>query len=141
MFEKYAESFAIFCRVYNGCQRDLPLRSSEMGVLIYIAKAGSEVISKDIADYFGISKPAVAVTIKKLEKEGYIYKKDIPEDKRKSILCPTPKGMKTVTETYDEFHKTVEFLYNRMGKEELEDLTALLNKASSILIEKRKSDV
>lgn len=119
-------------------KRDLPVRASEMGLLIYLVKTNGPKTSIQIADFFKVTKANVAAMVHSLVKSGYIEKEASKYDKRSFNLIPTQKAITLVDETYHEYFKTMELLMNEMGLDDYMQLISLLKKANKILLEEKK---
>lgn len=134
-FVRGAEQVTLFCRLNMNTKRSLPIRASEMGMIIYLVKSKEPKTPIKIADFFKVTKPNVTAMIKSLEKSEYIIKKQSKLDKRSFVLEPTQKAIDLVEETYNEYFKTMELLNKKMGVDEYTQLIDLLEKANNILME------
>lgn len=132
---KGAEVISLFCRININTRKDLPVRSSEMGMLIYLVKSEEPVTPLKIADFFKVSKPMVTSMIRSLSKKGYITKIPSNVDKRSFALKPTEKAIDLVGRTYQEYYKNLKKLLEGMGEPDYEKLVELIGKANLILLE------
>lgn len=98
------DSISRFCRSQINFKRDLPIRSSEMGVLIHVEK-NNKVTPVMISNFFGISKPAVTTMINLLVKKDYLTKMNSQNDKMSYTLKLTLKGYNLLNSTYSEYFK------------------------------------
>ena len=130
---KAANTVTLFCRFQLNIKKDLPVRSSEMGVLIYIKKQNEPVNPTMISEFFQITKPSVTTMLKSLIKDDYLHKKQSLEDKRSYTVCLTDKAEKLVKTTHDEYFKAIEVLKDKMGTDDFERLIELLDIANEIL--------
>ncbi|WP_300381943.1 MarR family winged helix-turn-helix transcriptional regulator [Clostridium sp.] len=128
-----------FCRLQINIKRDMPIRASDIGTLIYIQKSDIPVTPLMISSFFGISKPSVTDMVNSLVKKNYLIKIPSKSDKRSYTLEITPKGHDLLDITYKEYFKTFEVLEEKMGHKEFELFTQLIEKANNILCEERKS--
>ncbi|MCX7772725.1 MAG: MarR family transcriptional regulator [Clostridia bacterium] len=135
MIIRLSEAVSGFCRANMNKRQSQPVRSSEMGALIYIAtRAGDDgVTAVSISQYFGISKPSVTAMVSALEKQGYIRRSFLPGDKRVSPLFPTEKGLKLVEETYEAYHAFSQRLIDKLGREKAREFTETLELAARML--------
>ncbi|MGR3741573.1 MarR family winged helix-turn-helix transcriptional regulator [Companilactobacillus sp. DQM5] len=131
-----AGEISLFCRTYINLNKTLTIRSSEMGLLIFLVKAEGEKTPIEIANFFHFSKSMSTNMVTVLTKKGYIEKKRSKFDKRNIILIPTEKAIKLVDETYNEYFKVISVLKYGMG-ENFDELIKLLKQANKILIENR----
>lgn len=134
---KGAEIVAMFCRLNINTKKDLPIRSSEMGLLIFIFKNEKPVTPIMAANFFKVKKPMITTMVANLLKHGYIEKIPSCEDKRSFSLNPTIKGRKMVDDTYTEYIKTMALLQQELGINSFSNLIMLLEKANTILLEEK----
>lgn len=130
-----ANAITMFCRQNSNAKRDLPLRSSEIGLLIYVVKTEAPVTPAMAADFFRVSKPMIAAMVRSLTTKGYLAKRPSQTDKRSYALAPTGKAVALTDSVYEEYFKVMRRLLAGMGKEKYESMVILLEKANTILIE------
>lgn len=128
-----AEEIAMFCRLQIHAKKGLPIRSSEMGVLIYIQKQNEAVTPLMISNFFQIAKPSVTVMINELIRKNYLTKVPSPIDGRSYTVSITDKGQELVETTHNEYFKSIELLKEQMGVEDFDILVKLLKSANEIL--------
>lgn len=134
---KGAEVISLFCRLNINRKNELPIRSSEMGLLIFLVRSGEPPTPLDVARFFKISKPMVTAMVRVLERDGYLAKKPSRSDGRSFSLCPTEKARLLVEQTYDEYLRTMGLLHDKLGETDYEVLIVLLERANSILLERK----
>lgn len=132
-----AEASSIFCRMNMNLRKDIPIRSSEMGLLIFITKTNEEITSIKAAQFFMVSKPAIATMVSSLESKGYLKRVPSKVDRRSFTLVTTESGKELVEKTYNEFFKLQEILKNGMGDEDYLQFVKLLEEANSILLKEK----
>ena len=88
---------------------------------------------KDIAMSMDVSAAAIAVSLKKLEKGGYIKKQIDQGDNRLNQITITEKGNKVVEQSKQIFESTDRKLFEGFTEEEKHTLSALLQKLGSNL--------
>ena len=132
-----AEQIAMFCRLQMYVKKELPIRSSEMGVLIYIHKQDGDVTPLMISNFFQIAKPSVTAMISELIKKGYLIKVPSITDRRSYTVSITSEGQELVQSTRYEYYKTIEVLKEKMGQENFEAFLKLIQNANEILKEVR----
>ena len=120
------EQVSLFCRLNMNTRRNLPIRSSEMGMLIYLVKADGEKTAKGVADFFKVTKAMATNMSSALLKRSF-------------LLRPTEKAVQLVNETYDEYMKQMNILRNSMGEAAFHTLLDLLNMANVILLEEKNN--
>lgn len=134
-----AEQISLFCRLNINTKRVLPIRSSEMGMLIYLCKTSGDKTPVDAARFFRVSKSMATNTVTSLVKKGYLTKTPVLQDGRSVHLHPTEMAIKLVDSTYEEYYKTMSLLRDKMGRRDFESLVSLLTKANSILLEEKNN--
>lgn len=138
-FTKGAEAVTLFCRLNMNTKKDLPIRASEMGMLIYIVKSAEPITSIKVSEFFKVTKPNVAAMVNSMLKKGYITKEQSKVDKRSFVLKPTKQAIYLVEETYNEYFKTMQLLNNKMGTSDYNKLIELLGNANRILLEEKNN--
>jgi len=133
-----ADVIGMFCRLHMNSKRDLPIRPSEMGVLIYTQKQSHAVTPLMVSQFFNISKPSVSSMVKSLTKQGFLIKESSIADKRSYTLVITEKGKNLVESTFIEYFKSVELLKEKMGADKFGQLVELMEFANCILEEGNK---
>ena len=130
-----ADIIGMFCRLKMNIKHDMPVRSSEMGVLIYIQKQQEDVTPSMISDFFKIAKPSVTSMVSSLVKKGYLDKIISDTDKRSYALRMTRKGNELLDSTFSEYYSTINELSERMGKEAFDQFIRLMQMANDIMEE------
>ena len=137
--EKGAETVSMFCRLNINVKKDLPIRSSEMGLVILIYKSDKPVTPVMAADFFKVKKPMITSMVSNLLKHGYIEKISKLEDKRSYSLKLTEKAKLLIDDTYSEYMKTMELLRHKLGFIDFDKLISLLKKANFTLLEEKNN--
>ena len=86
-------------QLYSRMGDKLRMHRSQHMVLMYISRSDLSVSQKEIAEAFEISPPAVAMLMKRLEKNGYIVRESSREDNRCNVITLTEKGKQVVEAT------------------------------------------
>lgn len=90
----------------------------------------------DIAKRLGITVGTLTVSVKNLEKKGYVVKKRAVHDKRVVIIMLTNKG-KALFKIHKKFReKIMQNIILELSKQEAEIINGALNRVSKILKEK-----
>lgn len=134
-YVKDAEAVSLFCRIHMNTKRNLPIRASEMGMLILIVKSTEPQTPVQIAEFFKVTKPMVTTMINSLVKKGYLERKPSTTDRRSFTLEPTEQAVRLVEETYSEYFKTMECLKIKMGCEKYNHFIELMELANDVLLE------
>ena len=90
---------------------------------------------KEIADRMNVSSATIAVSLKKLEKGGYISKEMDDTDNRLNQITLTDKGKKVVEQSKQIFQTLNYKVFDDFEHKELEDLSELLHKLNNKLNE------
>jgi DNA-binding MarR family transcriptional regulator len=130
-----ADVVGLFCRLHMNTKRDIPIRPSEMGVLIFTQKQIDPVTPLMISSFFKIAKPTVTSMVNALINQNYLVKTPSPTDGRSYIVSTTDRGKELVETTFDEYVRTMEVLRYKMGNKDFTLLIELIQKANNILSE------
>lgn len=133
-----AEQISLFCRLNMNTKRELPIRSSEMGMLIYLCKTDGNKTPMSIARFFNVSKAMATNMVTAMHRQGYIEKTASADDRRSSHILPTAKAQALVDSTYEEYYKSMRTLREKMGEDDFISLLTLLGKANSVLLEEKE---
>lgn len=137
---RISEQIALFCRLNIIAKRKLPIRSSEMGMLIYLVKTEGNKTPNAAAKFFNITKAMATNMVTSLLNNGYIIKKQSEKDKRSFILIPTDKAIRLVNDTYSDYFKMISILESKMGENKFNELIHLLETANTIILEEKNND-
>ena len=109
--------------------KNLGLHESQHRMLMYIDRFSDTPPTQiQIANFFDISAAAVAVTIRKLEKGGYITRTACENDMRNNRVFITEKGKEVVKKSNEIFDKCEEITYRGMSEEDIATLRGYLDK-------------
>lgn len=119
----------------------LGIHPSQHHLLMYLS-GNSACTQNSIADAMEISAATVAVSLKKLEKGGYIEKRISPEDGRSNLIALTPKGEDVVIRSKQIFEETDRRCFDSLTEEELEQFHSIMERIINNLkaIEDNKED-
>lgn len=131
------EAIALFCRLQMNLKRDIPIRPSEMGVLIFIQKQSIPVTPLMISNFFRITKPSVTSMINSLIKKNYLMRIPSSIDGRSYTVSTTVQGKELVESTYNEYLRMTQLLEKKMGSKEFNLFIELIQKANNILSEEK----
>lgn len=134
-----SKQISLFCRLNTHMKRNLPIRSSEMGMLIYLVKTNEEKTPNAVAKFFNVTKAMSTNMVTSLLSKGFIQKKQSKQDKRSYILVPTKKAIQLVDNTFEEYFDTISMLEREMGEKSFQELIVLLEKANHILLEEKNN--
>jgi len=120
-----------FKRVHSGVFRNFGLSFPQYNVLRVLdaSKKGQNKIS-DVSRIMLVPGANITGIAKRLEKDGFIKKKSIPEDDRVTLLEITAKGKKTLQKIEEEKNQRLELMMKNLAKKEK---AALLDMVKRIL--------
>ena len=110
----------------------LGIHPSQHHFLMHIAKCGT-CTQSSIAEAMEISAATVAVSIKKLEKGGYIEKRISQSDGRSNVIALTEKGVDVVEKSKDMFESVDKAMFTSITVEEQRKLHELMERIISNL--------
>ena len=134
-----SEQISLFCRMNVYTKRELPIRSSEMGMLIYLVKTEEDKTPNGVAQFFRFTKSMATNMVTSLSAKGYLKKEQSKTDKRSIILIPTDKAILLVENTYEEYFKMMSLLKTQMGEKKFNEMLKLLETANEILLEEKNN--
>ena len=103
----------------------LGIHPSQHHVLMHISKNGA-CTQNHIAEAMEVSAAAVAVSLKKLEKGGYIEKQISPGDGRSNLIALTSKGENVVEQSKAMFEEVDKEMFLSISEEEQKQLHAYM---------------
>ncbi len=103
-------------------------------VLMHIAHH-PEASQAEIAERMEISPSALAVSLKKLEKGGYIRRSSDLSDERKKHMEITEAGSKVVSESHKMFQEVENQMFQGLSEEEMETIHKYLNQIVENLLQ------
>lgn len=95
---------------------------------------GKALSQKDIAERFGISAAAVAMSLKKMEAEGYIMRSMSAADNRYNELSLTDKGRETLAKSASIAEELESVVYHGLTKEEVDAFLNVIYKMQENLM-------
>ena len=128
-----AETVSLFCRLNQRVKKELPIRSSEMGLLILLVTSEEPLSSVEAAQFFQVSKPVITAMVKSLTAKGYLGKEPRAHDRRSFLLVPEPKAVELVHTTCSEYLYTMTLLQEHMGREAFGEMIRLLAQANAVI--------
>ena len=103
------------------------LTLSQFGVLEALYHVGDLTVG-EVKEKILSSDGTIPVVVKNLEKRGLLFRKQDPQDKRKSILSLTEQGKKVISEAYPVNEKMIRDQMSVWTREEKKQLSVLLRK-------------
>ncbi len=112
---------------------DLGIHHSQHRMLMQLARTERIPSQKELAETMGISPAAVATTLKRLEKEGYITRTIPGEDNRRNEICITARGLAKVVESREIFESIDRAMFDGLTEEELHVLNRVVGRMDANL--------
>lgn len=128
-----AMQVALFCRLNRNRKINIPIRCSELGILMFLSLHSPPTSPAAISGFFGISRPSATSALKKLEKEGYISRKPCLTDRRSCVILLTKQGKQLVCEARSEYNRAINAVRSDMGDAAFSEFIALISQANSVL--------
>lgn len=122
-------------RVIEQWATDAGMHRSQHRMLMYLTKCGNTPTQKDIAKNFDISPAAVAVTLKKLESDGYIERGKCAErsDSRYNEIKITELGRVAAMQSRKYFQHVDSEAFKDFSDDELAAFVSLLERMQNNL--------
>ena len=102
--------------------------------LLMVIAHNPNASQNDIAKMMDVSAATIAVSLKKLKKEGYIKKEMDEEDNRLNKIALTEKGNRVVEQRRQIFETTDQKVFDGFTEEEKNTLSVLLQKLDDNLV-------
>lgn len=119
----------LFIYANNHHRRIIDKKISKLGIyrsqhmlLMYLSRH-QFISQKELADAFEISTSSVAVSLKKLEKGGYIEKAPDEADNRLNKVNITPKGIEAIEASHQIFETVDNAIFKGFTSEEIASMT------------------
>lgn len=113
--------------VVSGRVKQTGVYRSQHQILMYIS-ANPDATQKDIARMHEVSTATIAVSLKKLEKGGYIRRAVDASDNRCNRLQVTEKGQRVVNQSYEIFQNVEREMFEGFTEEDFQKLEEFLNR-------------
>ncbi len=104
---KLLQAYGLVCRTL--CQ-EIKMPQTAFDILMFLANNPEFYTARDIVEIRGIKANLVSMNVERLVQEGFLERKPIPGDRRKTMLLCTPKS-KPIIETG---RRLQENFYNRL---------------------------
>lgn len=127
-FSKLVKINRLHRSIFENNVSRLGIHHSQHHFLMYLARGEAIPSQKEIAEDFQISPAAVAVSLKKLEKLGYVKREGIDEDNRVKKILITEKGKLIVEKTVDMFGAVDRNVFRDFSEEELNNFNSYLDR-------------
>lgn len=120
-------------RVFDKLVQELGMSNSQHRLLMHLHNTDCTPSQTEIAHTFEVSTAAIAVALKKLEKNGYIHRCAAIEDSRYKEISLTEKGEEVVQKTHRMFASADMAMFGDFSAGELETFLVCLEKMKNTL--------
>ena len=132
--ELFKRTDALHRCAFDRTVRNLDIHRSQHMVLMHLSHFNEPISQKQIAEKFGISSAAIAVTLKKLEKKGLIQKTPDDKDGRFNRILLTDQGVNLTKITHKVFSDIDRLMFQGLSEKELEIFITCHEKMQANLI-------
>ncbi len=88
-------------------------------LLLFLYKSGGGISQKELSHHFEVSPAAIAVSLRKMEGEGWVTRTPSESDSRKKEIFVTEAGVKILEETRLLFSGVDRQMFSSLSEEEL----------------------
>lgn len=113
------------------------VRPAHYAVFRYLGPEGSRVT--ELAEAAGMTQQSMGEFVAYLERLGFVERRPDPRDGRARIVVPTEAGREGIAAAAGLLAETEADLAERLGKEKLDSLVALLEELSILLAQAKSS--
>ena len=127
LIEKYIRVTRLHRSVIEHQLEGTGVYRSQLQILMYVSN-NPNVSQKDLAKMYGVSGATIAVSLKKLEKGGYIKRLVDQDDNRCNQICITEKGRTVVEESVLIFQRLESCMFEGFSEHDMNVLGNLLDR-------------
>ena len=138
MFFKMIQVDKLHRSIFERMHSAFGIHRSQHRILMYISRKDTCPSQKDIAEHFGISYAAVAVSLKKLEDACLITRESREEDSRFNTISLTPEGKSVVDKSIDFFTSCDKQMFKDFSESDFAHFEECLEKMTSGLCDFEK---
>ncbi len=113
---------------------DLGIHRSQHRMLMHIQRAAGRISQKRLGEELDISPAAVAVTLRKLERHGYLRRTADADDGRCKTIEITPRGAEVLKAGRSAFTEVDLLMFSRFSEEDLALFSDLLSRMRAALV-------
>lgn len=129
-------------RLFDAMREQTGLGRTAHRMMMILSESKDGCCQTYLAEVLGISTAAVAVTLKKMEADGYIVRTASPSDSRLNTTLLTEKGRALVAQSHEAFSKIDNALFEGFSDKEMCDFEGYIKRLYSNIqnFEPRKDD-
>lgn len=120
-------------RLFRKFVSELGIGNSQHRLLMHLHRTDCTASQTELAHTFEVSTAAIAVSLKHLEKNGYIRRCAAVEDSRYNEIAITEKGEELIRQTESIFTSADVAMFADLSSEELESFISCMEKMKNAL--------
>lgn len=97
-----------------------------LAILRQCREQGEDPSQRELADLLHVSPATIAVSLKSLERNGYVQRRVDPADSRRNLISPTPRALEALDASLAVFRAVDEAMLAGFSEEEAALLARLL---------------
>lgn len=135
-YDEKAKEFAGLMTGMKGSARHEMMQKMSRGecfMLGHLQKNGGSVMAGELAKCTGVSTARITAMLKEAEKKGFIQRRMVEGDRRKTMVVLTDEGHKRIHSFYEETMKHMAQYLEALGPEDTEHLLRIMRKSAEIL--------
>jgi MarR family transcriptional regulator for hemolysin len=118
--------------------RPLGLTRVQWQALLWLSRAGGELMQRELSDWLEIGAPATVALVDRMERDGLVARSAVAGDRRRNAVTLTPKArhlLKTIEAVAVALRRDV---VAGLTRDEIRQLCTLLGKAKTRIDELRR---
>lgn len=131
----YQEQFKVLCKKFH-------LSQTAFDILLFLANNPQYKTARDIVEIRRLKANLVSMNVNRLVDEGYLERKEVPEDRRKTELLCTKKALPIIQKGQELQNQFFTLLFEKVKPEQkqvfFEVVQQMVNNLDEIIIEGKK---
>ncbi len=131
----YQEQFKVLCKKFH-------LSQTAFDILLFLANNPQYKTARDIVEIRRLKANLVSMNVNRLVDEGYLERKEVPEDHRKTELLCTKKAQPIIQKGQELQNQFFTLLFEKVKPEQkqvfFEVVQQMVNNLDEIIIEGKK---
>lgn len=131
----YQEQFKVLCKKFH-------LSQTAFDILLFLANNPQYKTARDIVEIRRLKANLVSMNVNRLVDEGYLERKEVPEDRRKTELLCTKKPQPIIQKGQELQNQFFTLLFEKVKPEQkqvfFEVVQQMVNNLDEIIIEGKK---
>lgn len=131
----YQEQFKVLCKKFH-------LSQTAFDILLFLANNPQYKTARDIVEIRRLKANLVSMNVNRLVDEGYLERKEVPEDRRKTELLCTKKDQPIIQKGQELQNQFFTLLFEKVKPEQkqvfFEVVQQMVNNLDEIIIEGKK---